>query len=383
MTRRFNFRLAFVALVLLAGVAQQLAKEHRPSMLRPGLRLCAYVANAGDGTVTVVDLVRLAATSTIAVGPAPSGIRAHPTRKEIWGVSSEAGYVWVIDAPRDALVARIPLGAAPIDRNAAPFALDFSPDGSRAYIAASGSSSLVAIDCATRQLIARARTGRRPWLARVTRDGRLVLVSNRDDSTLMLFDAATLQPLATIPVAGRPEQVVVLPDSSMAFISAAGTNQISVVDLRRRVLLVNLPVAGTPTDLILKPDGGELYVTAPESHGLEILNTWTAEVAEFMLLGSAPSRGVLTADASLLYVTDAAAGRVMPVQIGIRQMLRPIPVGERPGVSRLVPGEDREDLLLVVNEGSNDLAIVRVWTQSLLTMIPVGSHPRDLAVKLF
>src|SRR2546422_11274960 len=100
----------------------------------------------------------------------------------------------------------------------------------------------------------------------------------------------------------------------------------------------------------------------------------------FRSLGSAPSRGVLTADASLLYVAHAAAGRVMPVQIGIRQMLRPIPVGERPGVSRLVPGED---LLLVVNEGSNDLAIVRVRTQSLLTMIPVGSHPRDLAVKLF
>src|SRR5207244_11149490 len=110
LARRFNFRLAFSALLLLAGVAQQLAKEHRPSMLRPGLRLCAYVANAGDGTVTVVDLVRLAATSTIAVGPAPSGIRAHPTRKEIWGVSTAAGYVWLSGALADALAPRIPLG---------------------------------------------------------------------------------------------------------------------------------------------------------------------------------------------------------------------------------------------------------------------------------
>src|SRR5437870_7107268 len=142
MTRRFNFRLAFVALALLAGVAQQLAKEHRPSMLRPGLRLCAYVANAGDGTVTVVDLVRLAATSTIAVGPAPSGIRAHPTRKEIWGVSSEAGYVWVIDAPRDALVARIPSAPPPTAGTPPPFPPDFPPDGTPAILAASGSPTL-------------------------------------------------------------------------------------------------------------------------------------------------------------------------------------------------------------------------------------------------
>jgi YVTN family beta-propeller protein len=49
-------------------------------------------------------------------------------------------------------------------------------------------------------------------------------------------------------------------------------------------------------------------------------------------------------------------------------------------VCRLDPGED---LLLVVNEDSNDLAVVRVRTQSLLTMIHVGQRPRDIAVKVF
>ncbi|MFY9584576.1 MAG: YncE family protein, partial [Candidatus Acidiferrales bacterium] len=146
MTRKLNFRFAFAGMVLLAGAAVQIVREHRPSMLRPGLRLCAYVASAADGNVTVVDLVRLAVTGKISVGPAPSGLRAHPTRKEIWGVSTEGGYVWVIDAPHDQVAARIPVGAA-------PFALDFSPDGSRAYVAASGASSVVAIDCQTRQVV--------------------------------------------------------------------------------------------------------------------------------------------------------------------------------------------------------------------------------------
>jgi len=89
---------------------------------------------------------------------------------------------------------------------------------------------------------------------------------------------------------------------------------------------------------------------------------------------------VLTADAQWLYVSDSAAGRVMPVWIGARRMSRPIPVGQSPGVCRLDPGED---LLLVVNEGSNDLAVVRVRTQSLLTMIHVGQRPRDIAIKVF
>jgi hypothetical protein len=38
-----------------------------------------------------------------------------------------------------------------------------------------------------------------------------------------------------------------------------------------------------------------------------------------------------------------------------------------------------------VNRGSGDLAIIglRAGSESLLTMIPVGTQPRDLAVKLF
>ncbi len=41
------------------------------------------------------------------------------------------------------------------------------------------------------------------------------------------------------------------------------------------------------------------------------------------------------------------------------------------------------NLLLVVNEGSNDLAIVRTRTNSMLTLVAVGQRPRDVAVKMF
>jgi hypothetical protein len=45
----------------------------------------------------------------------------------------------------------------------------------------------------------------------------------------------------------------------------------------------------------------------------------------------------------------------------------------------------KPNLLLVVNQGSGDLAVIglRAGSQSLLTMIPVGPRPQDLAVKLF
>ena len=138
--------------------------------------------------------------------------------------------------------------------------------------------------------------------------------------------------------------------------------------------------------MLLKPDGGELYVISPEAHGLQAINTWTHEVGDYMVLGSTPTRGVLSSDASLLYVSDTAAGRVTPVDIFNRRIVRdpgkgfPVQAGDAPSVLRFDPAEN---LLLVVNQGSGDLAVIRVRTNFLLTMIPVGDHPQELAVKLF
>jgi YVTN family beta-propeller protein len=40
-------------------------------------------------------------------------------------------------------------------------------------------------------------------------------------------------------------------------------------------------------------------------------------------------------------------------------------------------------MLLVIDESSGDLAVIRTRTASLLTLIPVGSNPQRLAVKTF
>ena len=121
MISRLDYRFVFIAALLAALGTVEVARELRPSFLRPGLHLFAYVGNTADGTLTAVDLVKLAPAATISVGAEPSGIRAHPTRKEIWGVSSTGGYAWGLDVTTNQVVAHIPVGTA-------PFSLVFSPD---------------------------------------------------------------------------------------------------------------------------------------------------------------------------------------------------------------------------------------------------------------
>jgi YVTN family beta-propeller protein len=103
------------------------------------------------------------------------------------------------------------------------------------------------------------------------------------------------------------------------------------------------------------------------------------------MLGSAPTRGILSDDASELFVSDSAAGRVTPVDIVNRRVNGTIPAGQSPGALRFSPVDpgEKPNLLLVVDQGSGDLAFIRTRTNSLITMVPVGDQPQDLAVKLF
>jgi len=138
--------------------------------------------------------------------------------------------------------------------------------------------------------------------------------------------------------------------------------------------------------MILKPDGGELYVISPEAHGLQAINTWTHEVGDYVELGSAPTRGVLLPDTAQMYVSDAETNMVTGVDLNYRRLIRPsVPAGQIPGALRFDPG-DKARLLLAVSQASGDLSIIRVTSDrpsGLLTMIPVGDQPRELAVKLF
>ena len=372
-----NFRAHFLLLILLASATAVLLREHRPSFLRPNLHMYAYVSTS-DGSLTVIDLAKLQPIAKIPLGPTISDLREHAKRDEIWGVSSTGGFAFVLDTPTNQIT-QIPVGSA-------PYSLDFSPNGDRIYTTTSASDQLVAIDTDSRQVYGRAHTAAEPVQARLTPDGKNIAVVNRRAGTLSIHDARTLQLLSSIPVIPQPDEVLITPDSQVAFVLSRTQTRLSVVDLERAVLITDLELAGKPMQMLLKPDGGELYVISPDAHGLEAINTWTHEMGDSMLLGFAPASAIINSDASEMYVADRAASRLIAVDIENRRILgRPITVGAWPNFMRFSPADPGAlaPMLLVVDESSDDLAVVRTRNDSLITLIPCGPHPERLAVKTF
>src|SRR5436309_16106497 len=107
MNRASKFRALFSFAILLSAAIMVIAREHRSSFLRPGLRLYAYVSTA-DNSISVVDLVKLTTVAHVPVGGAISAMREHPTRAELWGVSSNGGFAWVLDSRTSQIISHIP-----------------------------------------------------------------------------------------------------------------------------------------------------------------------------------------------------------------------------------------------------------------------------------
>ena len=253
-----------------------------------------------------------------------------------------------------------------------------------------GNNTVLAIDARSRAIVARGATGREPVLAHATPDGKTLLVVNRRDGTLGIHDAATLALRGDVSVVAQPEDVVVLPDSSLAFVLSRSERRISVVDLRRRVLVTNLELAGVPTDMLLKPDGGELYVISPRSCTACGPSTPPlTRSAITSVLGSAPTRE--RAERKMYQQCMCRIRR----RGGLRRWIFstgascaspergfPVPAGDARRSLRFDP---EENLLLVVKcrlraTWRGDSACGPIFR--LLTLIPVGDHPQELAVKL-
>ena len=100
----------------------------------------AYIANRGDGTVSIVKADSYEVVSTLAVADSPVAVTVSPDGKRLYVVSSQPeGKLSVIDLEANSVIAILDIGLE-------PSAAVVHPDGSRVYIANAGSNEISVVD---------------------------------------------------------------------------------------------------------------------------------------------------------------------------------------------------------------------------------------------
>ena len=116
----------------------------------------AWVANAGDGTVSVVDLTARRVTATLDVNvKSANRLKFTPDGKRVLVSMLGQGDVVVIDAASHEVVKRIPIGHGAAG-------IQMQPDGARAYVACTPDNYVAVIDLKTLAVVGRIEAGGNP-----------------------------------------------------------------------------------------------------------------------------------------------------------------------------------------------------------------------------
>jgi YVTN family beta-propeller protein len=181
------------------GVRQSLPTQGRGShMLALGGKW-VYSANISDGTVTRIDLTGTTRTETWAAGTRTEGLAA-------------------------------------------------TPDGSQGWTASMDSGTVIGVNGATGEIVARIGGLKVPYRLAITPDAKTVVVSDPEAGTLVLIDRLLGTIIVSIDIdaaaaaagyegAASPQGFALSPDGQWAFVAANAINRVAVVDLKgRRVI---------------------------------------------------------------------------------------------------------------------------------------------------
>ena len=241
-----------------------------------GTRDWRLVLNA---RVTLAALILLAAVSACggnqqpeqAAAPPPAAPAPEPPKAPyyVYVTNEIGGDLTVIDGGTHQVVATIPLGKR-------PRGIKVSPDGTKLFVALSGSpmappgtdesklpppdrtaDGIGIVDIAARKMTTVLTSGTDPEQVSLSADGSKVFVSNEDAGVASIIDVASNKIIGNVKVGGEPEGVTTSPNGQWVYVTSEEDNQVAVIDTASNKVIKMLEVGARPRSSAFLPDSSK------------------------------------------------------------------------------------------------------------------------------
>ncbi|HSX26258.1 MAG TPA: hypothetical protein VLE89_04535 [Chlamydiales bacterium] len=160
-------------------------------------------------------------TATIAVGSQPEGIAITPNGSFAYVANTGTTTVSVIQTSTNIVTATITVGTSPIG-------VAITPDGASAYVTNSGSANVSVITTSSNIVTATIAVANVPWGVAITADGAFAYVSRESTSLVSVIQISTNTVTAAVTVGSNPIGIATSPTALVA----ATTPLVTVAQLR-------------------------------------------------------------------------------------------------------------------------------------------------------
>ena len=250
----------------------------------------AYVANGGDGTVSVLDGTFDAIVATIPVGSHPYSVAVSPSSGKVYVTHTFGDQISVIDGlthavsevktgssdliainPRKGTIYLLGYGGAvkvleessmkpseiPVGRHG--WGLSLNDVTGAVYVARIEGADLAAINPGSPNPIT-IPAGAIPCAIAVNASGDRLYVANYGDNTVTVIDAGAGRKLATVPVGSHPKAIAFDSSRSLVYVANTRDGTVTVIDASTNGIVATLPAGKNPFALAVVPGSNSLYV---------------------------------------------------------------------------------------------------------------------------
>ncbi len=223
-------------------------------------------ASNADSGVTVIDTATLKVVNWMPTGLGHHEIVLSSDDRSAFVTNKQSGTVSVVDVRRLARNRDLKVGAHPVS-------LAFSSLSQAIYVASEGDGSISAFSQTSFASLARMETAPGIRTVRVTPDGRYAFAANQSNGLVYIFDLSTHRLAHTVPVGPKPDQITFT--DQFAYVRSGGSEFVTLINLAalsKEAAVSRFPAGQHPPQESESKSMGEAIVPAPEAGAVLVAN---------------------------------------------------------------------------------------------------------------
>jgi DNA-binding beta-propeller fold protein YncE len=301
------------------------------------------------GTVYELDGITMSVSRRAKVGNSAIAMQMSPRKDALWVLSGDPASL--VEVPIDSFRPgrRVRLPATPDS-----FHLFTSDDGAvRQAAVASVQDRSIAVASLSSGTVERViAAGAEPSFVLFRKDGRQILAGSHPERSLNIFDTASGKAVVRLPLPVEPRHFCVSSDGGELFISGAGMDAVVIVFPYSTEVWQTVLAGRAPGEMtLIESPSNYLVVANPETNSLTVLDN-SQKLVALVEVGVQPSQMLLTPDGQYILVLNEKSGDLAVVRtfslrlprlgtMGARFRSAPvftmIAVGEKPVSAAVVP----------------------------------------------
>ena len=372
----------------LSGIALSTACQTKKGTGFPGY---ALIANAGDETLTAIDLTAFRFVRSIPLGA--SATQVLPSKLGNFVLTPKNGTVHVVSRELRVVKSRR------LSDHLGNMCL--SPDGQSLLVTTPDTSGLIVVDANSLAVRSRYKLTNAPFSMSAPPAPMLgekpkplyVATATGNERTVELFDMRSGQHWTRV-FAGPIGDIRFRADGERLLVANLGERCVTALNTPDLQPIADLPLAMLPENLCFNADQGQLFVSGQGMDAVAIIFPYNPlEVDQTVLAGRDPGVMACSENPAYLFVGSDSGSDVCVLNIDSRKMIGIVDAGKKPTYITVTPDSQ---YALVLSESAGTMAVIHIpavaanarnadkWrdkiTAGLFTLLPVGDRPVHVAV---